>query len=227
MRLKRTYFIFSVLLLIFGLTSPVPAQQDEYKTVAVLGFDATGMDRTVADEITDYLREKINEQDHIMLMSREGISKKLKEFPYLTGPFIEDQEIIRIGRALDVEKVIAGNIGKIGNLYTISVKLYDTGNGESFELAESYEGPKELFLVNTIEKMAYDLAKQIAPQNEQAPKPVIMRTGDIKKPWYKQWYVWATVGGAAIIAAAIGLTGGDGGTDGDGILPVPPNLPKP
>ncbi len=227
-------FIKYILFFSIILSGFLSAQAQRIHKVAVLGLDATGMDVTVADGITEYLREQINSSQLIDVMENKLVLNKLKEFSYLTGPFTENEEIIKIGQILEVDKIVAGNIGKIGDLFSISLKCYDTRTKESYEETGSYEGSQALFLVNTIDPMAKKIIDYILEDeaSTDVTPPVAIPDSGIAKPWYKKWWVWAGVGGVAVISSALVLSGGGGG-GGDGgekpvkILPEPPPLPIP
>jgi hypothetical protein len=221
----KTYILFFIVL--FGTLPTVQAQR--VHKVAVLGLDATGMDATVADGITEYLREQINGSQLIEVMESKAMLNKLKEFSYLTGPFTENEEIIKIGQILEVDKIVAGNIGKIGDLFSISLKCYDTRTKESYEETGSYEGNQALFLVNTIDPLANKIIDYILEDEEtkMITGPVTPAESGITKPWYKKWWVWAGAGSVAVVGSVFAFSGGgENGKKTPEILPDPPALPK-
>lgn len=225
----RAFWAFFVLILLSGcIFGNVPmARGQGTRLVAVLGLDATGMDPTVADQITDYLREKLAEFEKLTIMDNSSMLKKIQEFPYLTGPFTENEEIVKIGKILEVDYIIAGNIGKIGDLFTISVKLYETKSTESYEAADSYEGTKELFLINTVETMASNLANHILRELTPITTPVSQPELTVTRPWYKKWWFYAGLGGAALVGGVLAFSGdSEPPTTTSNILPEPPPLPK-
>ncbi|MCI0516126.1 hypothetical protein L0128_23175 [candidate division KSB1 bacterium] len=225
----RAFWAFFALILMSGfIFGDVPmALGQGTRLVAVLGLDATGMDPTVADQITDYLREKLAEFEKLTIMDNSSMFKKIQEFPYLTGPFTENEEIVKIGKILEVDYIIAGNIGKIGDLFTISVKLYETKSTESYEAADSYEGTKELFLINTVETMASNLANHILRELTPITTPVSQPEPIITRPWYKKWWFYAGLGGAALVGGVLAFSGDpEPPTTTSNILPEPPPLPK-
>lgn len=224
--IKRYILLF---ILLFGTYLSVQGQH--IHRVAVLRMDATGMDATVADGITEYLREQINNSKLIEVMDHKAMLNKLKEFSYLTGPFTENEEIIKIGQILEVDKIVAGNIGKIGDLFSISLKCYDTTSKESYEETGSYQGGQALFLVNTIDPLAKKIIDYILEDEESksvTEDPLIPKT-EITKPWYKKWWVWAGAGSVAVVGGALALSGDGGGSSKKPveILPDPPPLPNP
>jgi TolB-like protein len=225
----RAFWALLVLILFGGLIfGNVPmASGQGTRMVAVLGLDATGMDPTVADQIADYLREKIAEFEQLTVMDNSSMFKKIQEFPYLTGPFTENEEIIKIGKILEVDYIIAGNIGKIGDLFTISVKLYETKSTESYEAADSYEGTKELFLINTVETMASNLANHILREFTPITTPVMQPGLIVTRPWYKKWWFYAGLGGAALVGGVLAISGdSEQPKKTSDVLPEPPSLPK-
>ncbi|MBN2090307.1 hypothetical protein JW964_11910 [candidate division KSB1 bacterium] len=223
----KIYILFFSML----LGSFLSVQAQRIHKVAVLGLDATGMDATVADGITEYLREQINGSQLIEVMENKLVLNRLKEFSYLTGPFTENEEIIKIGQILEVDKIVAGNIGKIGDLFSISLKCYDTRTKESYEETGSYEGSQALFLVNTIDPLAKKIIDYILEDEESkiTSEPISIPESGITKPWYKKWWFWAGAGSVAVISSALALSGGgsEGGKKTTEILPDPPPLPNP
>lgn len=229
MQKSYTNLFILFFMILFGAVLTVNAQR--IHKVAVLGLDATGMDATVADGITEYLREQINDSHLIEVMDNKMVLAKLKEFSYLTGPFTENEEIIKVGQILEVDKIVAGNIGKIGDLFSISLKCYDTRTKENFEETGSYEGSQALFLINTIDPLAKKIIDYILEDEETKTitKPLGPDDSGITKPWYKKWWVWAGAGGVAVVGGVVALAGGgsEGGKKQLEILPDPPALPNP
>jgi len=207
------------------------SQTEEPISIAVLALDATGMDATVAETITEYLRDQLRLESRLEVIDREIIIEKIKQHKELVGPFTEDDEILSVGKILETRKVIAGSMGKIGDFFTISLTIFDTFDSTSFGIADDHTGTKDSFQYETIENVSRSIVEKIFAEPEDKPIPITDGEAEEGKasPWYKKWWVWASAaGGAALIGSVAIMTGSDdkGGTPPkENPLPTPPDLP--
>lgn len=219
------------MLLIFELCGMSFSQMETPVSVAILSLDATGIDATVAETITEYLRDRLKLESRLAIMDREIMLEKIKQREELVGPFTENEEILKVGKILETRKVIAGSMGKVGDFFTISLKIFDTLDATSFEIADDHTGTKDSFQYETIENVAQRIIEKILGELEQRPARIIEAEQEKKKPspWYKKWWVWASAASGAVLiggAAIIASSEGNGTTPPkEEPLPVPPDLP--
>lgn len=187
--------------------------------VAVFEFDATGMDSIEANQVTNFMRQRLAGATEIQIIPTESVE-------YSIGDVTTDNAIaIQIGQTLGADFVISASLGKIGDLFTIDAKLIQVNSGESVLKNGSYEGSLELFLINIVSALTDELIQLLQPaEKPPAPQPISLENGS---RWYKKWWLWASVGSAAILGGV--LAQGDGESPEPEpkttFLPEPPVLP--
>ncbi|MBN1350248.1 hypothetical protein JXJ21_12615 [candidate division KSB1 bacterium] len=210
------------------------SQTEEPISLAVLALDATGIDVTVAETITEYLRDQLRLESRLSIMHREEILGKLAERTELIGPFTENDEILRVGQLIGTQWVVAGSIVKVGDFFTITLKAFSVETSTSFEISDDHTGTKDSFQYETIENVARQIVEKIFEEIDQKPESLLEQQSEDTKParWYKKWWVWASAaGGVAIVSSAAILAGSNGNnpspgpTPKDEPLPIPPDLP--
>lgn len=164
---------------------PLTAQQNEEKklpTAAVLDFAAlAGISKPAAAALTSKFRHYLSKTNVYNLLDRSDMEEILKEQAFtLTGVCNSAECAIEIGQLLSAEKIITGDIGKIGQTYTFTAKVIDVTTGkidrsESDEYKGEVEGLLYIFEV---------LAQKVAGT-------------------YKKSNIWWYVGGAAVVGAAV------------------------
>lgn len=207
------------ILIIFLICLGVPAFAETYN-IAVFEFDATGMDSSEARQVTNFMRQRLNTTE-IQVVETQSVEYSI------TDVTMDNTKAVKLGYDLGADFVIVGSLGKIGDLFTIDAKLLNVGTAESFENDGSYEGSLELFLLNTVANLTDEMIELIIPEDQppqpQPQIPAVKKRGR----WYKKWWLWAGIGGAAIIGGVLAQGGSDNpeSTETDEYLPEPPELP--
>ncbi len=99
--------------------------------IAVLELNARGLDADVARSITDVVAREVDRSGLFETLSTDDIRAMLQheQSKMLVG--CDDASCLaEIGGALGVAKLLAGNVGKIGETYVISLKLIDVRAAE-------------------------------------------------------------------------------------------------
>jgi WD40 repeat protein len=92
-------------------------------TLAVLYLDAYGIDDGISHMITDELEGKlVNNAPCLKVIERNRIDVILKELKFAQSG-MTDQRAIQIGKELEAEYLLYGNVRKTGHDLTISVKM--------------------------------------------------------------------------------------------------------
>ena len=189
------------------------AQEKETKeerkaTVAVLDFTViSGLSPQDAAALTAKFRSSIIQTKKYTILERSDMESILKEQDFTMTDMCNTAECaVEVGQLLAAEKMITGDIGKIGETYTVTVRLIDVTTSQ-VELTESaeYKGPAD-GLIKTFDLLAQKL------------------TGIYRKT-NTLLYV---LGGAAIAggaAAAVLLLGGGGGGSSN-TVGTPPGTPQ-
>lgn len=204
---------FTIVLLIF-LTFHVYPQTTTQKTtipkptVAVLDLKViSGLTPEEASALTSKFRSALIQTRKYNVLERSDMEAILKEQDFSLSDNCNSAECaVQVGQLLAAEKMITGDIGKLGNTFTISVRIIDVSSSkiEDTQSAE-YKGDPE-GLIKTLDQMAQKL------------------TGVYKKN-NTLWYLLAGAAIAGGTAAIIMLMGGDGGS-ASATVGTPPSNPQ-
>jgi TolB-like protein len=117
----KTSLCFLVFVLIFNTS----IFSDENKNIAVLDFEAKGVEPREASIITDIVRGFIVKTNKFTVLDRANIDAILKEQAFQHSGQTETEKIIEIGKLLNVHFVIVGTLSRLGSMYILSTEMID------------------------------------------------------------------------------------------------------
>jgi hypothetical protein len=107
------------------------AASSEKITVAVNDFRGEAIEESSARIITDRIRSELVNSGVFRLIERAEMDNILKEQGFQKSGACDDQTcLVEVGQLLGVDRMIAGSIGKLGAMYTISMRMIDVGSAE-------------------------------------------------------------------------------------------------
>lgn len=107
------------------------AYENHTPSVAVIPPSCHGVDTIIAAQIADVLSDQIMKTGKARVMERSQMRSILKEQEFQQSGACDGSECaVEIGKLLSIDRIVIGNIGKLGESYTISMKLVDVGTGE-------------------------------------------------------------------------------------------------
>jgi len=135
------------------------ALQNHKLTVAVLDLDPTGVAESDAQFLSDRLRTELFETGKFQIVEREKMNEILEEQGFQKSGCTSVECAVEIGQLLNVRVMIAGNIGKIEDLYSLSIRMIDVSSGAIIRTAtKDYEGRLSEVLTEVIPETARELA---------------------------------------------------------------------
>lgn len=105
------------------------------KTIAVLELNAEGISESEVRIISDRIRAVLFDTGHFTVIEREKMNNVLQEQGFQQSGCVSDECAVEIGQLIGVQLMVAGSIGKIGNLYTINVRIIDVQSGKVIRTA--------------------------------------------------------------------------------------------
>ncbi|KAA3610334.1 MAG: DUF2380 domain-containing protein [Calditrichaeota bacterium] len=199
-----TIFSFTFFLFLSPLSTELKAQQ-KAKRIAVLDLQGEGVSKSAAKTLTDRLRSKLVNTGAFHVLEREQMDEILGEQGFQQSGCVSDECLVEIGRLVGVEQMVGGSIGKIGQTYTLDLRIIDVQTGRILKtVSEDYRGDAD-GLLGVLETASIKIAgKQVQPKSNEEGST---------------WYYW--VGGGVLVAAAAAvlLMGGDDGGSGSNELP--------
>lgn len=132
--------------LVFLFCFSVHAQEKE--TLVIMDLKAIGVDQSTALNLSERMRAAIASTGTYILVSREEMENILKEHEFQKSDMCDSTKCFaEIGGALGAKKMIAGSVGKVGETYTLALKLIDiTQVKEERSIAEDCKCPVDEML---------------------------------------------------------------------------------
>ncbi|MFC1569583.1 RICIN domain-containing protein [bacterium] len=97
--------------------------------LGVLDFEAKNTNTESAEAVTELLRTSLFNTGRFVVVEREKISQVLEEQKFQsTGLTVMDQAV-EIGRLLNVQKIMAGSLSKLGDTFVMNTRIVDVQSG--------------------------------------------------------------------------------------------------
>ena len=147
--------------------------QETRVNIAVIDLDPTGIANSDADFLSNRLRTELFETGEFQVIEREKMNEILTEQGFQQSGCTSVECAVEIGQLLNVAVMTAGNIGKIEDLYSISVRMIDVKTGAIIKTAtRDFEGKLSEVLTDIIPEIAselasYEVGKTVTTNNEQ------------------------------------------------------------
>jgi hypothetical protein len=172
---KLLLFMFAVLF----LHSCVFSQNDARITIAVNDLKGSGVDQSTATIVSDRLRSELVTSGVFRVMERGEMEIILKEQGFQqSGGCDEASCLVKVGRLLGVQRMVAGSLGKVDNFWTMSLRMLNVATGEIlFTVDEDFEGDVKGLISKVVAKAAVKLASGVG---QEVKKAVLAgKTGDL------------------------------------------------
>ena len=235
---------------------PLSAQQQPQQDrmlIGVLPLDANNVDAGEAAAIADRLRLYLGRAEAggrrmFQVIERQQMETIMEELGFqLSGACDTDECVVQVGKILGARKMVAGSVSKVGNLYSLQVRIVDIESSRIEDSAFADRNGIELVLQEATQDVANQLANFVAGQLQ--PEPVPVQQPVVEQPPVQEeaqppaeepveqmqterggskWWLWALLIGGVGGGAAIAL-GGGGEPGGGGPVPIsaPPTRPVP
>jgi len=99
-------------------------------TIAVLQFDARGIANDEVATLTDRFRDELIKTDRYSVIERGMMEEVLKEQGLQQSGCISDECVVEAGQVIGVQQIVGGSIGKVGNVFSVSVRIIDVQSGK-------------------------------------------------------------------------------------------------
>ena len=176
MRKKTGWVLFAAWLIFSTINS---GQAEEKPILAVLPLETRDLRVDDALTITEFLQQELFLTGRYKLIERTKINETLEKYHSQKPGPCDFGCAIHIGKEISADKVILGSVGKLGNVYTIQVKMLDV-NTEEIEGMSSIRVRTRLGdLPNTMGNLVIRLMiplKVIEPKIEKLPEEVVKKT---------------------------------------------------
>tara|TARA_Y100000590_G_scaffold455966_1_gene605586 strand:- start:379 stop:1131 length:753 start_codon:yes stop_codon:yes gene_type:complete len=239
--LSWTMLVFSVPVSLTGQQTARQAQMDGAMiqqnvqgsgklVVAIIDLEGRGISSLEAATLTDRMRSELVSTGAVTIVERGQMAEILDEQGFQQTGCVSSECAVEVGKLLGVSQMATGSIGKIGNSYTIDVRMFAVEDGAIVRsVNRTYSGAID-GLIREIEMISWDLIGVTPPPGrfpgmaqQAAPAPVAAATaGEPKKRGRGLMWILilAAVGGGGYYAYDSGML-----DSGPKPLPEPPIMP--
>ena len=128
-------------------------------SVAVIDLKNVGLEEHFSTLLTDALRAEMFKYEKFKVMNRENMQEIMGEQVFQASGVCDDNACyVEMGEVLGVEKIIAGSIGKLGNTYSLTIKMIDVETSENDKIITDRKKCSEDDLFIMIENSVKELA---------------------------------------------------------------------
>ena len=132
-------FVFYI---IVGNTLNLYSQNENNQTIAVLTLEVRGgVSEAEAATLSDRLRTELVNMRAFVVLERAKMYEILKEQGFNQTGCTTSECAVEAGRLLGVQQMVAGQIGKVGEVLTIDVRVFNVETGKILQAHQfDYEG---------------------------------------------------------------------------------------
>ena len=164
----------------FVLCTFLDAQEDTRPTVAILDFEGQDISIQEVQTLTERMRTEIGNTNAVRLIERKAIESIMAEQGLAQSGCVTDECAAQVGQLLGVQFMINGSIGKIGDSFTIDVKMFSVETGATERSKNvTHEGDIEGLLVE-MQILAWEIVGLEAPTT-QAISETLTLTDSVAK----------------------------------------------
>ncbi len=118
-----------------GITAEQPPIESETIPIAVLEFSGSGLAAEELTGLTNRLRMELYKTGYYTIIERSMMTEILEEQGFQQTGCTDSECAVQLGQMLNVEKIIAGSVDKVGEVYATSIRLIDVESGKIDRIA--------------------------------------------------------------------------------------------
>ena len=99
-------------------------------TVAVLEFDAEGIDNVSSSALASIVRKEVIKASDYKLVDRNAMNEILAEQGLSQSGCVSSECAVEVGKLLGVQQMIGGTLSALGSLYLLDINIIDVTTGE-------------------------------------------------------------------------------------------------
>ncbi len=171
--MKQKSTLLTILLLLF-FTPPLYSQKKT--NIAVAEFDGKNVSTMDAITVSDLLRTEIVKIGKFNVVDRANMEQLLAEQAFQLTGCTTQECAVKMGKLLNVNKMIVGSVIKLGTLYLINTNMVDVETGEIIQ-SEKVETKALEELPKTTEYLAEILSRDTIKKKQPInhfPEPSII-----------------------------------------------------
>lgn len=128
-------------------TPPAESVQSRPLNIAIIDLEGRGISSDEALTLSDRLRNMIVQTGTFAVIERSQMNEILKEQGFQQSGCTSDECMVQMGQLMGVERIVAGSIGRVGDIYLLSLRMVDIQSGKIIAMVdEEVEGRIENIL---------------------------------------------------------------------------------
>ena len=100
------------------------------RTLAVMDFSGMGISGGEAQALTERLRVELFNEGSFKLLERGMMETILQEQGFQQTGCVDSECLVEVGKLIGVEWMVSGSISQVGNVISVSAKIFAVGTGE-------------------------------------------------------------------------------------------------
>ena len=180
----------------------------ENVTIAVNDLKGKGLTEDELSILSERLRSELFKTDKYVVMARGEMNSILQEVEFQNSGACDDAScMVEVGRVLGVSKIVAGSVGKLGEFYTVSLRLIDVQTGKIDKSVDyDYSGTISKLVTKAMAEIALKLSSSQTAQVDEPEKIEVEDNSAPKKEKSKKRGVVTRIVSATVAVSA--LSGG-------------------
>jgi TolB-like protein len=122
-------------------------------TIAIVDFDGKNMSAMDASVATDFLRTALVNSKYFVITDRDNMELILSEQGFQQTGCTTQDCAVKIGNVLNVQRIVIGNLSKLGKVYYVTANVVDVETGQII-ISDRVHCSSQEELVITMEKLA-------------------------------------------------------------------------
>lgn len=190
--------LFSIILLLSILIT-IPVYSAEKMRTAIIDLQARGISKVTSGAITDLIRSDLVDSGQFIVVERNQMNEILKEQGFQQTGCTDSSCAVKIGKLLSAEKILLGEVSKIGKTILITIRIVDVEKGVA-EFSSREKAASEDVIDVAVRKLSIKLIERITGRraSDLALEPEKSITGYYVRsivPGWGQFYAGSTAKG--------------------------------
>ncbi len=179
------------------------AQAKDKIKIALIDLEPQGVTQDEARAITDRVHNELIQTGKFTVLERSMVEKVLEERGFQLAVGSPNNNIAEAGKILGVERMVVGSVSKLGQLYSISLRMIDVSSGE-------------IVASSTADVMSSPIEQLALESSKEAVQKLIGTYDEASAPKKNGKKTWLYVSGGAVVVGAAAFFAFQGGDEGNG-----------
>ncbi len=146
------------ILTILLVVTPLLAQAEGPHSIATFPFSGAQVDSSAARQVSDLLSIELARSDKVRIIDRSQVASTIGSAEACQA----DSCAIQAGRLLDVQDILLGSVGRIGESFTISARVVDVQSGRVLaSVLEAASGSIDSAVAELVPRIARKLLSRL------------------------------------------------------------------